>query len=530
MALANAARRRSLTNRSRARVTIGWNPACSRTWKSAAPRRHGSWLAEGTSSIGVLPASGRNAAQSASVCGPPSVQVKAPGTFVVEKAIDPRSFTSIPGSLRCSSSRASLRSPGVRLSTAMARRGGRWYAALPIACAFAACRTKKKDIARSDSFVPRPLQKLAEEHFHGGAQSEQPRQALRGAEEGDEGIVAQLRHVEVRIVAVARDPVIAGQRQLEAAAVAVALDGGDRRHRRGSQALVAATQGVRALHRCALRVRGGREQEAHSVDEAAWLRALEHHRARPGGEAGLKLPLQLEGHRGREHVDRRSSGVEREVENPAAKRSRAACGHRLSARKRASDATVSSAGSSTLAIHSGRNTGRPSSFSRSMVSSTTLSESSPRSARMEASGVIRLRSFFGTSVSSASRTSGNSSGSCRRERVRVFTSPGPRGRSAAGTSVIVEPEHWGCKGIMDDGMRGCRCRTHVCAPRGWSYDAFPAGNAGARARENGRTKYVCPTYRIHDSCSSEGWIFPACCAWKRGNSDQCSPGLRWWTV
>ena len=42
----------------------------------------------------------------------------------------------------------------MRGSTDSATCFGRWYAALPIACAFAAWRTKKKDIARSDSFVP----------------------------------------------------------------------------------------------------------------------------------------------------------------------------------------------------------------------------------------------------------------------------------------------------------------------------------------------------------------------------------------
>src|SRR5438874_497073 len=75
------------------------------------------------------------------------------------------------------------------------------------------------------------IQPLAEKDFHRGVQSEQPRQALRGAEEGNERVVAQLRHVEVRVVAVARNTVIAGQGDLEAAAVAVALDGGDRRYR-----------------------------------------------------------------------------------------------------------------------------------------------------------------------------------------------------------------------------------------------------------------------------------------------------------
>ena len=79
-------------------------------------------------------------------------------------------------------------------------------------------------------------------------------------------------------------------------------------------------------------------------------------------------------------------------------------------------------------------------------------------------------------------------------------------------------------------MRGCRCSAHVCAQASWPYDALPAGNAGAGVCKNGRTKYVYPTYRSHDSWSSEEWIFPACCAWNRGSSDQCSPGLRWWTV
>src|ERR1700737_4333765 len=179
-------------------------------------------------------------------------------------------------------------------------------------------------------------------------------------------------------------------------------------------------------------MRRGGEQQADAVDEAAGLRALQHHgtgaRGEPFGERGL----ELEGHRGREDVDRGADRVEREVEDAAADAPRAPRRHLFAARKRASDSTVRSPGSSTLAIHSGRKTGRPSNFSRSIVSSTTLSESSPRSARIEACGVIRLRSFFGTNTWRAWRTSGNSSGSCLRERTTRTSPRGPDAHRSVG--------------------------------------------------------------------------------------------------
>ena len=68
--------------------------------------------------------------------------------------MEPFGRKSIPGRWREERIRRSFLSGGVCPATLSARRRGRSYDALPMACAFAAWRTKKNDIARPDSGLP----------------------------------------------------------------------------------------------------------------------------------------------------------------------------------------------------------------------------------------------------------------------------------------------------------------------------------------------------------------------------------------
>ncbi len=99
---------------------------------------------------------GRCARQS-TPCPGPIEQVRAPRTFARENAIcGERVTNSMPDSGRPrSTADKSLASSCTR------SRAGRWYAALPMACALAACRTKKNDMARVDSGRRTVCQKLA---------------------------------------------------------------------------------------------------------------------------------------------------------------------------------------------------------------------------------------------------------------------------------------------------------------------------------------------------------------------------------